>query len=294
MIKILLIGSGELTAGILDALQKHGDFNIIGIILDNLASENCNHSIIKKAKEQRINILSITDIEEIDIDLVFVNEYRKIINYKFKNETKVLNLHAGVLPYYRGFHSNAWAILNSEEHIGYSIHALIDKFDAGDIYYIRKFSVKGNLTYSDVKPIMLKDIIDNISAFLLNIYQNNIKPIKQDHTLSNYCTKLRASDGDVSGFNFTSQHIINLYKCMSKPLGSGMYFVKNNKKYIIEKIGFDIYPNKYIGINGAITNIEINGSMFVKTNDTNVLIKEISVDNIKMKPGSVFRIGQRI
>ena len=75
----------------------------------------------------------VESIEEIESNLVICAGYKKIISKEFLRKKTVINTHPSLLPKYRGMHSVAWAILNMEEELGFSIHLMNEYIDDGDI-----------------------------------------------------------------------------------------------------------------------------------------------------------------
>jgi len=48
--------------------------------------------------------------------------------------SKILNLHSGLLPHYRGVMATFWAMMNEESVHGFTLHEMVEKIDSGTIY----------------------------------------------------------------------------------------------------------------------------------------------------------------
>lgn len=76
--------------------------------------------------------------------------------YIFKNPVltlpniKLINLHPGILPYYRGWLSTPWSIINGETHVGYTYHLISSGIDKGDIILIDRFPILSDSTAFDL------------------------------------------------------------------------------------------------------------------------------------------------
>lgn len=60
--------------------------------------------------------------------MVFICSYSKIIKSELINKYLFVNIHAGILPKWRGFNANCWAIINGEHKVGYSLHRARKRF----------------------------------------------------------------------------------------------------------------------------------------------------------------------
>jgi methionyl-tRNA formyltransferase len=106
-----------------------------------------------------------------------------------------INVHASLLPKYRGAAPINWAIINSETTTGISIITLADKIDAGKILAQSQTEIKADETAGELHdrlaqlaaPLLLKTI-DQIASGMA-VY------IEQDHSKVTIAPKLKKSDG---------------------------------------------------------------------------------------------------
>lgn len=76
----------------------------------------------------------IRKLQEIKPDLVLVHGTSLIKNKTLASIPLALNLHWGLSPYYKGSYCTEWALINHDPHnIGFTIHRISSKIDAGDI-----------------------------------------------------------------------------------------------------------------------------------------------------------------
>jgi len=121
---------------------------------------------IKKVKQNTISI--ICGVSKI-FTIYEINKYSK----------RVINIHFGDLPKYRGRHPLTWAILNDEKKIGCTIHLINEKIDQG--FVLKKFFVQNNL--NDNSQTIEKKIIEllgfNLVLAVNNLNKNRYKKIKK-------------------------------------------------------------------------------------------------------------------
>jgi len=91
-----------------------------------------------------------------------------------------------------------------------------------------------------------------------------------------------------------AQYYVNLYRCMAKPLGSGISFWHKGEKFNVGKIknGIKYGVAKYICNEGRIVNIE-NNTLWVKVKDSVIILAEIRKDDGKeVRLEKYFKNGQ--
>ena len=291
MVNLIIIGNTP-NADIARSLKNAPDLNIIGGVVDS-----SNDSVMRQQttflKENNIPQIQIQDIPDMCVDLCMIITYSKIIDTNFFRNTLCLNIHAGILPKWRGFNANAWAIVNNENEVGYTLHKVTDEFDAGDIYYrfIEKISLKQK--YGDIVPILRRKVCELLPRILVSIHNNELKPEIQDHKKSFYCSKFRKNDGIIKNWNMSSRHIYNLFRVLGAPYGTGVFFHFNDEIYEVKNMRLIVESEDYLCIPGAIVNI-FQDKMWVKTSDNIIEISEITKNNQKICIHDNFKIGCRL
>ena len=272
--KIVLIGNtSDFT--IANALLKR--FEIIAGVVDERASNRQRQR--QYLRENAIQELSFDEAMNLNTDCYLILFYSKLIDKKYLGTKKILNLHGGVLPKYRGFSSNLIALLNNEKSLGYTLHIIDEGMDSGDI--LATFEVENDLD-SMVEDLIAK-IKDKVVAQMPNIIQKYLDgkliPTPQEHKFCVYSTSLRASDGEIRDWNQPSSHIYNLFRIFGGQNGSGVYFWHKGQRYQITKMSMRKEVAKYMGIAGAVVFIGGGGnSLWIKTKDTVICIDEVRLD----------------
>lgn len=109
---------------------------------------------------------------------------KKTIKYFKKG---ILNIHPGILPYYRGCTCVEWAIFNNDR-VGNTIHLMNEDYDKGPIIDIQKYYFKKNDTYKKIRTTVYKKGILFAIKKLIALSKNpkNIKFQKQNNNLGKY------------------------------------------------------------------------------------------------------------
>ncbi|EAI3284810.1 hypothetical protein LBY24_000248, partial [Campylobacter jejuni] len=133
---IILIGTTT-NFDIFNSILQNKYIKVIGAIIDkNLTSNIDSKSHLDFLHKNNIKEIQLEDLPLIKYDLCLIITYSKILDMKYFKNGININIHGGILPYWRGFYANIWAVLNNQSYIGYTLHALNKKMDDGAIYYI--------------------------------------------------------------------------------------------------------------------------------------------------------------
>ena len=172
--------------------------------------------------------------KSIDADLAIVVAYGQIIPKKFLNLTKkgFINIHASLLPKWRGAAPIQRSIMNLDKEIGFSIMKIAEKLDTGPVCNTYKINLEKNLNASEVADklslVAAEKILDNID----DILEDKANFIEQDHSKATYASKIQKTEGEINWSN-NANHIngkINgLYPV------PGAFFIYKGERYKILK-----------------------------------------------------------
>ena len=208
--KVVFLGSGEFGIDCLNALaeSKH---NLQFIITQPPHPAGRGRKPRPTPVAQWANAHSVPFIETEDVnapdsinkiagykpDLIVVIAFGQKIGNKLINlpPKGAINVHASLLPKYRGAAPINWAIINGETETGISIITLAEKMDAGQILAQEKTQILPDETAGQ-----LHDRLAQIAAPLLiktidRIADGTVSYTEQDHSKATLAPKLKKSDG---------------------------------------------------------------------------------------------------
>ena len=289
--KVVIIGNTR-DCDIGKALLNSNIYNIVGGVIDtreNVETQDVHRLFLKENNIREINLDEMLSIKP---DVAIIITYSKVIPSKYVNAVKILNIHGGLLPKYRGSSSSSWAIINNEDEIGYTLHLVDEELDNGPIYY--KFAVKidEDEKFGDVRHKIRTLVCSKIKGIIENILLDKIVPQSQEGCEYVYTMSFRKQDGKID-WQTKTQHIYNLYRVLGSPYGSGIYFQYKDKTYEAIKVSKVKGICPYIGICGSIV-YKRGNSIWVKTKDTVISIDEVRCDNEVYNPSEIFMIGNRL
>lgn len=114
-----------------------------------------------------------------------------------------VNLHASLLPAYRGAAPINWAVINDDRVTGVSVIALAQRMDAGDVYATAKLDIAPTETAGELHDRLAQLGPDAISKVLRDLGQDTLDPQPQDESKATKARKLSKADGTVD-FNQTA------------------------------------------------------------------------------------------
>lgn len=133
-------------------------------------------------------------------DIIVVVAFGRIIPKNILAIPKIatINIHASILPKYRGPAPIQWAIINGELETGVTTMLMDEGLDTGDILLCSKIKI-----FSDDTSETLHDRLADLSANLLiqtieSIEAGDITPVSQDHTQATYAPLLKKKDGRIN------------------------------------------------------------------------------------------------
>ncbi|MBR4242003.1 MAG: methionyl-tRNA formyltransferase, partial [Eubacterium sp.] len=120
-------------------------------------------------------------IRKLSPDIIVVVAYGRILPKEILTAAKYgcINVHASLLPKYRGAAPIQWAVINGEEKTGVCVMQMDEGLDTGDILLVRECSIGENETSAELFDKLSLIGADALLETLSLIESGNIKPIKQ-------------------------------------------------------------------------------------------------------------------
>jgi len=150
-------------------------------------------------------------IEELKPDFIIVAAYGQILPKEILDIAPCINLHASLLPKYRGASPIQESLLNDDFYTGVTSMLMEEELDSGDILGLQYLKITSSMEVSEAFERLSK-IAAKLTITTLDNYEN-IKPIKQNESEVSFCKKIKKDDGLV---NFLDAKILYLkYKAYS-------------------------------------------------------------------------------
>ena len=173
-------------------------------------------------------------LKKLNADIAIVVSYGQIIPKEILGLTKkgFINIHASLLPKWRGAAPIQRSIMNLDKQTGISIMKIDEKLDSGPVCN----SYKLNVMHNDNAKI----ISDKLSALAAEKFLDNIDEIledkmefkEQNHEEATYADKIKKSEGKID-WNNSAENIIG--KINGLYPSPGAWFIYNGERYKVLK-----------------------------------------------------------
>ena len=193
---------------------------------------------IRTPKSLKDNIEEYEYFKQINADLAIVVAYGQIIPKEFLSLTKkgFINIHASILPMWRGAAPIQRSIMNLDKETGVSIMKIAEELDSGPVCNVYKINLDNNQNAQDVSEklssLAAKKILDNIDEIL----EDRAKFINQDHSKKTYASKIQKEEGKID-WNDNAQNIISKVNGLYPVPGAFFIFKGERYKVLKAKIG---------------------------------------------------------
>ncbi len=173
-------------------------------------------------------------IKNLNVDLAIVVAYGQIIPKEYLDLTKkgFINIHASILPQWRGAAPIQRSIMNLDDETGISIMRIVEELDSGPISNIYKIKINDNDNTQEISDqlsiLAAEKILDNVDE----IIEDKAKFIEQDHSKATYAKKIKKTEGQIF-WNEDALKIIGKINGLF-PI-PGAYFNFNGERYKILK-----------------------------------------------------------
>jgi len=171
-------------------------------------------------------------LKKLNADIAIVVAYGQIIPKEYLSLVKkgFINIHASLLPKWRGAAPIQRSIMNLEKETGVSIMKIGEKLDTGPVCNSYKINIKSDDNSETIaeklSAIAAEKIIDNIDEIL----DDKIKFKEQNHKEATYAAKIEKKEGQID-WSETAENIIG--KINGLYPNPGAFFIYNGERYKI-------------------------------------------------------------
>ncbi len=229
-------------------------------------------------------------INSLNADLIIVVAFGKILPKEILESVQYgcINIHASLLPKLRGAAPIQWSIINGEAETGVTSMQMDVGLDTGDMLLKKSIKITENMNAGELhdalSAIGSEVLIDTINA----LKNNELKPEKQDDTLSNYASMLSKELCPID-FSKSSQDVHNLIRGLSPwPVATTKIDGKTYKIHKSQKVTGD-----FAGKCGEV--VDNNNKLIVACGDGKAIeILEIQAEGKRKTDTASFLRGHKI
>ncbi len=252
-LRILFMGTPEFAVATLGALLMNG-FNVVGVVTtpDKPAGrgKKLTGSPVKEfAKFSYLHVLQpenledpafVEEVKNLNPDIIVVVAFRKIPDVIWKIPPMgTINLHASLLPHYRGAAPINRAIINGEKVTGLTTFLINDNIDSGNILLREEVPILPHENAGDLQERLMKKGALLVIKTLEGLVSNTITPVPQSYFLKEGESPKSAPkifpEDCIINWNKSSETINNLVRGLS-PSPCARTFIEKDENTLMLKI----------------------------------------------------------
>ena len=292
------MGTPEFSVPTLETLIKN-KFDVLIVYTQPPAKSNRGQKISaspieefsKKNKLNFRNPINLNSGEEFKIfkelsaDLVVVVAYGQIIPKIFLSMAKFgfINIHASLLPKWRGAAPIQRAIMNGDTKTGVSIMKIEKKLDSGPVLSVKEFNIDQNATYGEIEKKLSAIGADLLIEGLKKIENGNAIFIDQVHSDATYAKQIDKTETKIN-WNLDANKVIGSIHGLSP--NPGAWFEYENERFKVLRV------KKTLSIGKPGSVLDENLTIGCKSNSIQIL--EIQRQGKNKQAVKEFLLGKKI
>lgn len=303
MMRIVFMGTPDFSVPTLEALVNAGH-EVVGVVTQPDKPKGRGKAVLMTPVKEKAIKLSIPVyqpakareesfiqiIRDIDPDVCVVIAFGQILPKAILDIPRYgcVNIHASLLPGYRGAAPLQWVVLNGETETGITTMMMDVGMDTGDMLEKLTVPLDNKETYGSVHDKLSVSGGELIVSTLKKLEMGLIKRTPQDHEQATYTKKIVKSMGDIDWTADAS--LIERYIRGLNPWPSA-YTSWNGKTIKIWEA--DVLEHEYPGVCGEIIKVD-RSSVLVKTGKGTLSLKSLQLEGKKRMGIDVFLRGYQI
>ena len=296
--KIVFMGTPEFSLLTLEALIEN-KFNVVSVYTQpptkSKRGQKINVSPIEEfSKKNKINFknpINLNSDEELKIfkdlspDIVVVVAYGQIISKIFLNIAKFgfINIHASLLPKWRGAAPIQRAIMNGDKKIGVSIMKIEEKLDSGPVLASKEIELGQNATHGEIEKKLSVMGANLLVENLKRLERGNSKFIGQVHSEATYAKKIDKGETKINWSLDATKVLAHIHGLSPIP---GAWFEYENER-------FKVLRAKISTVNGKPSYV-LDDNLTVACKSNSIQILELQRQGKNKQTAKEFLLGKKI
>jgi len=297
-LKIVFMGTSEFSLPTLELLINN-KFNILSVYTQppkkSKRGQKINASPIAEfSKKHKLNLrnpLNLNGEEEFKIfkalspDLVVVVAYGQIIPRNFLNIAKFgfINIHASLLPKWRGAAPIQRAIMNGDKKIGVSLMKIKEKLDSGPVLASKEIELDQNATHGEIEKKLSVMGANLLIENLKRLKEGNLKFIDQVHSEATYAKKIDKGETKINWSLDATKVLAHIHGLSPSP---GAWFEYENERFKV------LCANKFSASGNPGTLLDEN--LIIACKSDSIQILEIQRQGKNKQTTKDFLLGKKI
>ncbi len=296
--KIVFMGTPEFAVPSLEVL-KNSNYKISAVYTQPASKANRGQKTVESkielaAKKLLLNIrtprtldneIEYEFIKSIQPDIGIVVAYGKIIPKRFLELPKFgfINIHASLLPKWRGAAPIQRSIMNLDKETGVSIMKIVEELDAGPIMHQDKIKINENIDTKILSKLLSQLGARSLMKAINKIENGNANYNEQNHNKATYAKKISKKEAEINWNEDAKKVLAKINGLNPNP---GAWFKYKNERY-------KVWKAKIGNENGSAGKI-LDENLTVACKERSIKILEIQKEGKSRQAIDQFLLGNRI
>ena len=296
--KIVFMGTPEFSVPTLESLVN-SNHKVLAVYSQPASKANRGQKLIPSrvevfAKENSLNLRTPDSLDnnqeynylkKLEPDIVVVIAYGKIIPKKFLNLSKYgfVNVHASLLPKWRGAAPIQRSIMNLDNQTGISIMKIVEELDAGPVMHQDKIQINENVNALTLSKVLSKLGAKSIINAIDEIVEGKARFQEQNHSKATYAKKILKTEGRIN-WNQSAKKV--LAKINGLNPNPGAWFEYKNER-------FKVWKAEIVNKNSD-SGKTVDDQLTIACNEQSIKILEIQKEGKSRQLTEHFLLGNKI
>lgn len=234
----------------------------------------------------------VNQLRRVNPDMLVTAAYGKILSKEVLDIPKLgcINVHASLLPKYRGAAPIQWAIIKGEKVTGITTMLTDIGMDTGDILLKYPLDIPGDMTAGELHDKLALLGAEALKETIIRLEAGNLMPVPQDNEEATYAPIIKKEIGQIN-WNSSSEEIHNLVRGTNP--WPGAYTFYNGNRMRIWKTSLVYDGSEKIEKPGTICHVNKEG-LFIFTGTGIIRVDEVQFDSCRAMSVSEYICGNRV
>lgn len=300
--RVIFMGTPDFAVPCLEAVLNH--YEVVGVFTQPDRPQGRGKKIqmspVKKvALEHNLKVYqpekirtkeSREIIEALKPDVIVVVAYGQLLSQKILDvpEHGCINVHASLLPYYRGAAPMNWAIVKGEKKTGVTTMYMVKALDAGPMLHRLEVDIDEDMTTGQLHDLLSKKGSQVIIKTLKALENNEVEATSQNEEEATYAPLMDKKMAEINWLD-SAENIHNLIRGFN-PWPVAYTYYEGDKMKVFKSEKTDL---KAKGLPGRIASVTKEG-IYVNALDRQIKLIEVQLPNKKRMHVKDFILGHAL
>ena len=226
-LRTIFMGTPDFAVASLQTLLDRDDVEVVGVVTQPDRPKGRGHKLMPSpvkvlAQNNSLPILQPTRLKNDNVidqlsvlepDLIVVAAFGQILPQAVLDLPPLgcINVHASLLPRYRGAAPIEWCLINGETTTGSTTMMMNAGLDTGDMLVKREVSIHDEMILPELYDALINSSIEALNETLDRIIDGTLERQRQDDSQSNYAPMIKKDTGRID-WNGSARNIHNLVR----------------------------------------------------------------------------------